>query len=694
MSAESSSSTIGVEEAHMKNWCLGMTVAVLATFSMVTAGAQRNTQAESMMAAAQQKENVEGDLLAAIKQYKDIATRFASNHTVAATALLRLAECYQKLGDAESRKIYQEVISKYGDQKAAVEQARARLAPREMVVSKIWSGSGFLPKRPSPDGRYFVYISAGTSLVLHDISSDTDLRSLALGGDGRIHDPYLTPDGKRVIYSWDKDDTHELKIVNLDGTGIRTLLPNGEYTWYETAGVTKDCKLASVGLKRADNTWQIGLVPLETGKPKILKNLDWRDTYVGNFSPDGRWLVYSTQLSKDAPDDRAVYVIATDGSVEYTVAPRGVRGDDTPRFTPDGSRVVFISNRSDGADLWSVRVTDGKPGAPEIAKHNIGRVTGLGFDQDGSYYFSEDIGPAAVYALGASGVYVADVDPSTWKAKNVPALISDPIRDLTVQALHWSPDGKRLAYLSDHWPVIHDFESGKDRVVLTHVPKEYLTLRGWYSGGLIVGPPPNCRLIDTETQQQRPFPVTSGDCPVASADGKALFYTTNDSAPYANGQVPAADIVRLVRRDLETGVEQELYHAEAKGGRASVYSTSPDGRFLIFSFTRPGEKSQRQWILPLSGGEPREFHSEGSLNLLIGNWTPDSRALLFERSNEIWVQPIDGREPYGTGINFSQLSPESVSPDGSRIAFLKHTPTTHTVQMIKNLFPEASAAKR
>ena len=55
------------------------------------------------------------------------------------------------------------------------------------------------------------------------------------------------------------------------------------------------------------------------------------------------------------------------------------------------------------------------------------------------------------------------------------------------------------------------------------------------------------------------------------------------------------------------------------------------------------------------------------------------------------IVPIDGGEPYATGINLSQLSPESLSPDGRRIAFLKQTPTTHTVQVIKNLFPDTSA---
>ena len=33
------------------------------------------------------------------------------------TALVRMADCYQKLGDAESRRIYEQVIREYPDQK-------------------------------------------------------------------------------------------------------------------------------------------------------------------------------------------------------------------------------------------------------------------------------------------------------------------------------------------------------------------------------------------------------------------------------------------------------------------------------------------------------------------------------------------------------------------------------------------------
>ncbi len=460
---------------------------------------------------------------------------------------------------------------------------------------------------------------------------------MALAGDGDMYAPCLTPNG-RVIYTWHKDDAHELRIVNLDGTGMRTLLRSGEYKTYETAGVTADGKLASVGLKRKDQTWQIGLVSLETGKLQILKNLDWRDTYAGNFSPDGRWMVYSAQMKRGEPPNKAVYVIATDGSAEYTVVPSGV-GNYTPRFTPDGARVVFIKPSSGHPDLWSVRVTDGKPvGDPEIAKTNIG--DGDGFAQDGSYYYSEFV--------NTSAVYIAQIDPSTWKLKNAPALISDPFRNESVRQPYWSPDGKRLAYHADVAEdrfVIHDFDSGQDRELPTQAAKGSLNLVGWFPDGKslqVAGPPAGFRFVDTETQEERPISLTGASQPVASTDGKAVFYYTRDRAPYEAGRLavgePVSDTFRLKGRDLETGADKELYRVEATGLGLFSLAPSPDGRSLTFAFMRPGEESPRLWVLPLSGGEPRELlrYDGGPWS---SAWTQDSRAILFVRSGEIWVIP-------------------------------------------------------
>src|SRR5262245_50835443 len=95
----------------MKRSLAGLAVALMVAVSIIATGAQKNTSAESMMAAARQKENIEGDLNAAIKQYKEIADKFAKTdkHT-AAMALIYAADAYGKMRSAESQKLYERVL--------------------------------------------------------------------------------------------------------------------------------------------------------------------------------------------------------------------------------------------------------------------------------------------------------------------------------------------------------------------------------------------------------------------------------------------------------------------------------------------------------------------------------------------------------------------------------------------------------
>src|SRR3569833_1507685 len=66
-----------------------------ATFLMMAmliagAGAQKNSGADAMFEAAKQKENLGGDLNAAIKQYGAIVAKYKSDRAVTAMALVRL----------------------------------------------------------------------------------------------------------------------------------------------------------------------------------------------------------------------------------------------------------------------------------------------------------------------------------------------------------------------------------------------------------------------------------------------------------------------------------------------------------------------------------------------------------------------------------------------------------------------------
>src|SRR5258707_6210979 len=118
---------------------------------------------ESMLGAALHQEEVQGNLKGAIDAYRKVVATPGVSRKTAAEALVHMGQCYEKLGDAESRKAYGRVVREYADQKEAVALARARLggdvAARNVgpAIRRVWT----LPPKGeiysgtvSRDGRY------------------------------------------------------------------------------------------------------------------------------------------------------------------------------------------------------------------------------------------------------------------------------------------------------------------------------------------------------------------------------------------------------------------------------------------------------------------------------------------------------------------------------------------------------------
>ena len=77
---------------------------------------------------ALRKERAEGKMQEAIQLYQRIVRDFAKNRALAAKALLQLGGCYEKLGIADARKTFEQLVRDYGDQTEVVAEARTRLA--------------------------------------------------------------------------------------------------------------------------------------------------------------------------------------------------------------------------------------------------------------------------------------------------------------------------------------------------------------------------------------------------------------------------------------------------------------------------------------------------------------------------------------------------------------------------------------
>src|SRR5262245_22600532 len=72
------------------------------------------------------KERAEGKPQEAIALYQRVVEVAATDHALAARALLQLGRCYETLGNTEARNAYERLISRYPDQTDAVAQARSR----------------------------------------------------------------------------------------------------------------------------------------------------------------------------------------------------------------------------------------------------------------------------------------------------------------------------------------------------------------------------------------------------------------------------------------------------------------------------------------------------------------------------------------------------------------------------------------
>jgi Tol biopolymer transport system component len=670
---------------------LATTICAAVTLSAQSARNQSSQSVEAVFGAALHQQEVEGDLAAAAALYKKVLADPRANAELRAKAQAQLDRIERQTSKWPS----------------------ARAAGDGVIQRFLKTGRNVGVFTPSPDGRYLAFHNWETNgnLAIHDLATgverDITRDSPWQSDSGPSQFPIFTPDSKKIVYATRIANVPELLIIGVDGSGMRTILRNEEYRYVSDHGISPDGNTVSVLLALDDQTWQIALVSLDSGNVRVLKTIGWARPAVGNFSANGRWIVYSVPTQDASSTNHEVYAIAVDGSAEFRIAP-AIASDTTPYFSPDGSRVVFVGQRLGQRILWSVRVADGRPtAAPEVLKTDVGAP--MGFTADGSLYFGED--------SFRISVFTAEADPLNWKATNAPKEISNPLRHSFAVDPAWSPDGTLLAYsvpsastasktayamqLESTYSksttiVIRDRVSGQERELVVQGGR----LRGWFSDShslLVDAGPAGLRVIEIGTGEQRNLIDKEVALSAASINGRAIFYYVRDSGSSSQPgkRRPGVDTVRVLRRDVATDEETELCRLEAARGVITDLSPSPDGSHVAFIALLPSGGA-RLFVVSSSGGPLREVQRPSGT--LAGGfaWAGDSRALLFVRDPEeptkgrqVWAVPIDGGASYATGIEASGLYSLSVHPDG-HVAFTGSVREADQISVLDGLFPKRS----
>jgi len=674
-----------------------------------------------------------GDLHGAIELFNEIIAKYPGEREYAAKSQLYIGLCYEKQGKQQAQKAYQRVIQEYADQREVAAQARTRLAalerpvsapePKGMLVRKVLTDPNFGVEglgEISPDGRFFSYVDWDTGdLAVYEQATGKKRRLTDKGPWEESTEFALfsrwSPDSKQIVYNWyNEHEFYDMRVIGLDGSKPRIL-----YTCAEEAGYVqpfdwfpdgrqilalfgkKDSTVQFVSVSAADNSRRVikvlsALVPGESWP----KNL--------SLSPDGRYIVYDFP-QKEGSQERDIFILAVDGSREIPLVEHPAH-DFPLGWAPDGKRILFASNRTGTLGFWLIRVAEGKPqGAPELVMQNIGDIRPMGFTRKGSFYYG--------ISQERSDIYIAELDPETGEIL-VPAKKAIKLYEGSNLAPDYSPDGKYLAYISKRAALalfsprmrpdvgdvlcIRSLETGKDREFFPEGLKNFGYPR-WSPDSrsvFVVN-----RVAHTDSMGiYRIDAQTGGIAPVVisekgglrwhecSLDGNAIFLVRWDRTK---------KLSYIVARDIETGMETEIYRAPFSE-RFYVFS-SPDGRRLSLISWSPKAPSILK-VLPADGGEPRELY-KWELNDRVPpyhTWSADGRYILFSKlrpeqddlkeqgmKSDLWRIPADGGNPQKLDLNMSVFFSLSIHPDGRHIAFTSpgYTIKEPEIWVMENFLP-------
>jgi dipeptidyl aminopeptidase/acylaminoacyl peptidase len=349
------------------------------------------------------------------------------------------------------------------------------------------------------------------------------------------------------------------------------------------------------------------------------------------ISPDGRLVAY-TMTTIDAAANRrvsAVWVVEAHGGSEPRQLSAAGFSSSAPRWSPDGKRLAFLSSRTAGAEaarpqIWVLPMDGGE--ARQVSRLKNG-VSLFQWSPDGARFVavgrsgpSDDVtGPrksdvrhykTIMYKFNDTGWYddkrshLWTIDTATGRDQQLTQ--GEGWNDTDPQ---WSPDGSRIAFVSDRTG--KEYEGGFNKDVWV-IPA---------AGGTLV------KVSDHEFEDTAPR---------WSPDGKKIVFLGKiKRRQFAKFYVAPADgsgHSQLVARDLDL-IPTELHWGP--GAEEVRFVTGSKGTTQIFSADLAQGK-----IVPVTRGEA-SFHAF-DINAKAGIMTWLSNT--FETLDDVYVSSLDGKD--------------------------------------------------
>jgi len=570
------------------------------------------------------EERAAGNLEEAIKLYQRVATEFASDRALAARALVAEARCYEKLGQDQATKIYEQIARDYRDQRDPVATANARLAALRTTQSSatmsqrridLSTGSAFVTYHT--DGQRQVGWSNPTGEVTMSDMAGRNKRIIFKLKDRKVNALLASRDFSLILMTLIRpDNTRTFAFVKADGTGFRELPGDWSDAWDCNPEIAWDNRSALFCKSEPRAVSQLIQVSVADGA--VHKIGDAHGSQY-RFSPDGKYIAYR--------DPAGIGVMSTHGfDGSQLVSGPGFLDD----WTRDG-RFLIVDGLDTNADgLYLIPVANGfRQGNSILVRYGAFRSYNPFFEAgrtlaSGAFIY-QSTPPGGQYStwLGTLAAPNGTVDWEQLTLAGGNADMRPPI---------WSPDSAQFAYVANDNAAgqlqngdlhLRNIRSGEDRELY----------RGDVRQRCVWSVQPSTLFCRQPANAQRWLSVSTE---TGHAEALASAPTQDEyfRAVRSNGGI--FSMQPSLGGDWKSPLEPTGDWQEA---------LSPDGKFRIFH-GRDAAGKNGLFRVATSGGTPERLGDFPGGNVRGAMWiSPDGNKIIADVLNPLQLWMLENYEP-------------------------------------------------